>query len=192
MTKPKYSELSLLEFQEKYGSEEACRERIIQMRWPEGFVCPSCASKRSCYKPGRHEFRCYDCHKVSSPTAGTLFHRSHVPLRKWFWAIYLIATSKKGVSALYLQKQLKFGSYNTAWMIMQKIRLAMANRDEQYTLQGLVSADEIFIGGKQSAKDFAQRGTNKTTFFIAVKEDQIGNPEFVRFERKSSTCPAFQ
>lgn len=176
MMKKKYEGYSLLEFQERFGTEEACREYLVQTRWPEGFVC-RCGSKRYCYSEGRNEFHCYECDGVTSPNSGTLFHKSKVPLRKWFWAIFLVATSKKGVSALYLQRELKV-SYPTAWAMLRKIRLSMASRDAQWNLNGTIQADEIFIGGKQSHEE-RRKNPNKTPFFITVEEDRIGRPKFL-------------
>jgi len=186
MIKPKYKELTALDFQSRFRSESACRKYLVRMRWPKGFSCPHCHCSKGCYKPSRKTFECYGCKKLTSPTAGTLFHKSKVPLRKWFWAIYWMATSKKGVSALYLQKQLKLGSYNTAWMMAQKIRLAMADRDQLYKLKGIVEVDEIHIGGKQHLENRKKFGSNKSAFFIGVEEDRAGRPKYVSFQELES------
>ena len=174
--KKKHVGMSLLEFQERFATEKDCREYLIQTRWPKGFVC-RCGSNHHCYSPARGEFHCYECDRVTSPNSGTLFHKSKVPLRKWFWAIFLVATSQKGVSALYLQRELKV-SYPTAWAMLRKIRLAMAQRDEQWSLKGSIAADEIFIGGKQSLEQRRKR-SNKTPFFIALEENHLGRPKFL-------------
>jgi transposase-like protein len=115
-----------------------------------------------------------------------MFHKSKINLRKWFWAIFLMATSNKSVSALYLQNQLGIGSYRTAWLMMQKIRAAMGQRDVKYQLSGTVEADEIQIGGKQSLKERRELGTNKTPFLIMVEEMPKGGPKFVSFEELES------
>jgi transposase-like protein len=93
-----------------------------------------------------------------------------------------MATSKKGTSMLYLQKQLGIGSYRTVWLMGHKIREAMTQRDAQYTLKGTVQADEIFIGGKQTLEDRRKFGTNKTPFFIGVEEGPKETPRFVTFQ----------
>ena len=111
-----------------------------------------------------------------------MFHKSRQPLRKWFWAIFLMATSKKGVSMLYLQQQLAIKSYRTAWLMGHKIRHAMLERDSVYTLKGTVQADEIVIGGKQSREERKESGTNKSVFFIGVEEGGENKPRFVTFE----------
>jgi hypothetical protein len=174
--KKKYEGLSLLEFQERFSTEKACMDYLIQTRWPEGFSC-HCKSKNFCFSPTRSEFHCYECDAVTSPTAGTLFHRSKVSLRKWFWVMFLVGTSKKGVSALYIKRELKV-HYRTAWSMLRKIRLSMANRDAQWNLKGTIQADEIFVGGKQTNEQ-RRKNPNKTPFFIAVEEDSVGRPKFL-------------
>lgn len=182
----RYYATSLLGFQGKFPSERTCWDFLIANRWKGAFVCPHCQGKRSCLKAGRKIFECYDCRKQTSVTAGTIFHGSHLPLRKWFWAIFLMATSNKSVSALYLQKQLKIGSYRAAWLMMQKIRNAMTQRDEAYKLSGTVEADEIHIGGKQTMENRRKSGPNKTPFLIMVEETEIGGPRFLSFEELES------
>ena len=108
-----------------------------------------------------------------------------------------MATSKKGVSMLYLQQQLKISSYKTAWSMGHKIRQGMAVRDALYELHGVVEADEIFIGGKQTLEERRQHGNNKTPFFMAVQEDGKGGPTFVTFEEiegiyESQILPAIE
>ena len=166
--KKPYSATSLLGFQSRFPLENSCWNFLYKARWPDGFQCPHCKSLRGCFKPSRKTFECYDCKKQTSITAQTIFHKSHIPLRKWFWEIFLIATSNKSVSALYLQKQLGIGTYRATWMMMQKIRQSMSQRDELYKLQGIVEADEILIGGKQSLAERREEGSNKTPFLIMV------------------------
>lgn len=154
------------------------------MRWPDGWKCSEgCAGKVDTVKKRKSFiFECRVCGTQAYPTAGTIFDKSRLPLRKWFWAIFLMATSKKGVSMLYLQRQLGIKSYRPAWLMGQKIRHAMLERDALYTLNGTVQADEIFIGGKQTRADQRASGTNKTAFLIGVEEDWKGRPRFVTFE----------
>ena len=168
-----YSEMGLLEFQNKFLDEKSCWEYFRRMKWPEGFRCSKCDSNSSCLLFSRKVIQCNSCKSQQSVTSGTIFHKSRVPLQKWFWCIYLMATSKKGVSMLYLQKQLGIKSYRTVWLMSHKIRHAMAHRDSQYTLGGNVETDEIFIGGKQSLALRVKEGTNKTPFLIMVEENKF-------------------
>lgn len=146
-TKP-YTEMSLLEFQTKFPDEQACWDYLGKMRWPEGYKCSKCKNETSCILIQRKVFQCNRCKAQQSVTSRTIFHKSRVPLQKWFWCIYFMATSKKGTSMLYLQSQLGIKSYRTVWLMTHKIRRAMAHRDAHYTLGGIVETDEIFIGGK--------------------------------------------
>ena len=178
----RYTEMSLLGFQDKFPTEQVCWDYLVKMRWPEGVRCALCNESKLDFIKTRKVFECRRCHKQIYVTAGTIFHRSRVPLRQWFWAIFLMATSKKGVPMLYLQKQLGIGSYRTAWLMGHKIRQAMLQRNALYTLGGTVEADEIFIGGKQSLEDRRTQGSNKTPFLIAVEENSDGGPRFLSFE----------
>lgn len=180
--KNRYSEMSLLDFQDKFPSEQICLDYLIRMRWPDGVECPCCGGNELDFMKTRKVFECRHCRKQIYVTAGTIFHKSRVPLRKWFWAIFLMATSKKGVPMLYLQKQLGLGSYRTAWLMGHKIRQAMIQRNDLYTLEGTVEADEIFIGGKQSLAERRKTGNNKTPFLIAIQENAEGGPQFLSFE----------
>lgn len=182
--KKPYHDLSLLDFQNRFPDEQSCWDYLLKMRWPDGCVCPQgCNVKIDMVKKraGR-VFECRACRTQISLTAGTMFHKSRLPLRKWFWAIFLMATAKKGVSMLYLQRQLGIKSYRSAWLMGQKIRHAMLERDALYTLGGTVQADEIFIGGKQTRVQQRAKGTNKTAFLIGVEEDEKERPRFVTFE----------
>jgi len=181
--KKPYKNMSLLDFQDKFSTEQACWDYLVKMRWPDGVKCFSCVDSKLDFIQTRKVFECRHCHKQIYVTADTAFHRSRVPLRKWFWAIFLMATSKKGVPMLYLQNQLGLGSYRTAWLMGHKIRQAMVQRNSNYTLGGTVEADEIFIGGKQSFEERRLKGTNKTPFLMAVEEDFNGGPRYLSFEQ---------
>ncbi len=177
-----YSEMGLLDFQERFPTEKACWDYLVAMRWNEGMKCSECEGTKLDPIRTRKVFECRVCGKQISATSGTIFHKSRIPLRKWFWAVFLMATSKKGVPMLYLQKQLGIKSYRAAWMMGHKIRHAMIEREELYTLTGTVETDEIFIGGKQSVENRKKFGTNKTPFLMMVSESTEGQPRFVKLE----------
>jgi len=81
-------QLSLLQFQERFKDEESCREHLFKQRWPEGFICPKCGHKEYYSLPTRKNYQCKACKRQTSVTAGTVLHKTHTPLQKWFWAIY--------------------------------------------------------------------------------------------------------
>lgn len=178
----------MVDFQVRFRNENSCWEHLAKLRWPEVRRCPGCQGERWGLVKTRRLYECRKCWKQVSVTAGTIFHKSRVPLRKWFWAIFFMATSKKGISALYLQRQLGLGSYRTAWLMMHKIRRAMVEREELYTLRGNIQMDEIGVGGKVSRKRLKRLGENaspfknKTPFWVAVEEAGRGGPRFIRVE----------
>ena len=129
---------SLRELFIKFSTEEQCLEYVEKMRWPDGVVrCPTCGDKnvkrvmRTAESKNKRPwfYLCLnkDCHQQFSPTAGTLFADSHLPLIVWFQAIALMLNAKKGISALQLQRDLGIGGYKTAWYLNHRIREAMAN-----------------------------------------------------------------
>ena len=178
-----YGPTGLLSFQRRFPDEQSCWSYLINNRWPKGIECRKCHSKKLYLISKRKLYECADCGAQTSPTAGTILHRSHLPLRKWFWAIFLMSTSKKGVPAAYLQQHLEIGSYRAAWLMCHKIRLAMSQREQTYgQFDGTVQVDQIFIGGKQSAIDRSVNGSNKSAFLIAVKEGPGSKPALLSFE----------
>lgn len=149
-----------------FPDEEACVEYLERLRWPDGFVCPACQA-RDGWRIGRRQmWMCSICSRKTSVTAGTIFHRSHTPLSTWFAAAWFVTSSKNGISALALQQQLGFGSYETAWAWLHKLRRAMV-RPERDRLSGVVELDETFIGGVSVGK--AGAGSDKVAVQIALE-----------------------
>src|SRR5438128_298099 len=107
--------------------DQACRAYLFASRWPEGFRCPRCMSETATALSTRLVWQCSMCRYQVSVTAGTVLHRARAPLHVWFWAAYLVATATPGISALQLQRQLGLSRYETAWMMLQKLRRAMVN-----------------------------------------------------------------
>lgn len=145
----------------KFASDEDCLKYIQEMRWPDGIVrCPECGCKdvarveRSTSKKGKNRrgwfFLCGEktCRNQFSPTSGTLFHDTHLPLIVWFHAIVLILNAKKGISAAQLQRDLGIGGYKTAWYLNHRIREAM-REGSLPLLGGIVEIDETYLGGRQ-------------------------------------------
>ena len=112
-----------MEFQQRFATEDACREYLFASRWPEGFVCPGCGAGRAGGETRRHLWVCTACGQQTSVTAGTVMHGTRTPLRAWFWAAYLVATHHPGISAKQLQRQLGLSRYETAWLILLHLEL---------------------------------------------------------------------
>lgn len=150
-----------------YSDPEKAREYIEAIRWPNGPICPHCGvvnsatlMKGKAHRPGLYQ--CKECEKQFSVTVGTLYERSHIPLNKWLLATRLLCSSKKGISAHQLYRDLGFGSYRTAWFMAHRIREGM--RDLSTTPMGgegkTVEADETFVGGKEKNKHRRKRNAD--------------------------------
>ncbi len=169
-----YGQMGIIEFQRRFRTEAACRKHLLKLRWPEGFRCPRCG-RRECFDlPKRKLHQCKSCGHQTSVTAGTVMHRTRTPLRKWFWAIYLVAGDKRGLSALQLSKKLNV-SYYVAWTMLHKIRQAMADRNQLYQLRGVIEIDESFYGGKKEGGDKRGRGTGKVPVMIEASTFDCGD-----------------
>lgn len=139
--------IDLMKLIERFDTDEKCRITLEKLRWPSGVRCIRCDSEKISRNYKRNQFECDPCGYHFSVTAGTIFHDSHLPLRKWFIAIYLISESKKGVSALQLKRNLGV-AYKTAWYLCHRIREAVKNDADCELLSGIVECDETYIGGK--------------------------------------------
>ena len=140
------ADMDLMKLFERFGSEEKCRAYLEGLRWPNGVRCIRCQSEKISRIYKRNQFVCDSCNYQFSVTAGTIFHDSHLPLPKWFAAIYLICESKKGMSALQLKRTLGV-AYKTAWYLCHRIREAVKDADTSL-LSGFVEVDETYVGGK--------------------------------------------
>src|ERR1700730_3338448 len=150
-SRPPMPPVDLMSLMDAYGSEDKCRTILEELRWPDGPQCPRCESVKLSRMRERNQFDCDSCGYQFSVTAGTIFHDSHLPLRKWFVATYLMTESRKGISANQLKRMLGIGSYRTAWYLCHRIRAAMVEANPT-PLQGVVEADETYIGGKAKGK----------------------------------------
>ena len=122
---------SIVEFQRRFPDDAACLEYLAASRWPDGFRCPACGGERSWLLARRHLWECVACGHQASVTAGTVLHRTRLPLALWFWAAYLVSTHTPGISALQLRRQLGIARYETAWMMLHKLRRAMVARERE-------------------------------------------------------------
>ena len=166
------------EFRAWFPDDPTCVEYLGQLRWANGFWCPRCGCGHS-WRTGRGLWMCADCGLKTSATAGTIFHRSHTPLSTWFAAIWFVTSQKNGVSAQGLQDALGFGSYETAWAWLHKLRRAMV-RPERELLDGVIELDQSFLGGKSRGK---QGGSSeKAPVTIAVERTAAGRLGRVRLD----------
>jgi transposase-like protein len=157
---------NLTQFRRRFPGDEACLHYLVETRWPEGFRCPRCGSPDACLLGTRRLWQCRSCRHQTSATAGTILHRSRLPLTAWFTAAYLMASLKPGISALQLSQQLDI-HYETAWLMLHKLRRAMVNPDRS-KLTGEVEVDETWIGGKQAGLKGGRQRNDRKALLVAV------------------------
>src|SRR5437773_6405151 len=176
---PTPDHLTLNEIQSRFGTDEKARQYLEEIRWPNGVVCPHCknADQKRIWEIQPNEaakiraglYQCAECKKQFTATVGTIFEDSHIPLRKWLVAWYLLCSSKKGISSLQIQRMLGLGSYRTALFMMHRIRYALSHPAFTGMLKGVVEMDETYIGGKISGKGTGGHTPNKTCVVSLVE-----------------------
>jgi len=164
---------NLREFQTRFVDDDACAEYLASCRWPDGFHCPRCSHPRAYSLVGRGRRQCVACRYQVSLTAGTILHNSKTLLTTWFWAAYLMTTDKRGLSALLLQRQLGIARYETAWMILHKLRRAMVNQARE-PLRGEVELDETWVGGAQAGLQGSRQLKGRKAALVLVAVEKRG------------------
>ena len=169
-----YQSLTLPEFASRFATHESCLEAIIQRRWPAGWKCSHCGGGRHHRLRTRRALQCANrsCRRQSSITAGTVFEQAKLPLPKVFLAVYLM-TDKQGISAMALRKHLGC-HYDTASRLLMLLRTAMADRDQSYTLKGVVQVDEAYVGGHGDGRHRRGRARD-TKRVIGVAVEQVSS-----------------
>ncbi len=156
--------MDLIEIFEKFPTQESCIVHLEAIRWNNKPICPYCYSDKQSPLKKELRYHCNNCNRSFSVTVRTIFHRTHLQMQKWFFAVSLILDAKKGISARQLARHLNVNR-NTAWRISMKIRDAMLEPEQRGILQGLIEMDETYVGGKprkDGTKHKRGRGTSKT------------------------------
>ncbi len=166
--------MNLMTFIETFGTDDACRAHMESVRWPDGPECPACGTVGQATpvkgRPGLH--RCRPCGRQFSVTVGTAMEGTHLPLRVWYLAMYLMLSTAKPISAASLSRQLGI-QYRTCWHLLHRLR-AMMDGGASLPLSGIVEADETYVGGKARNRQKHRepttrgRGTDKPMLFAAV------------------------
>src|SRR5437868_6816622 len=170
-------QITIAQFETTLPHEEACRVYLKARRWPAGVACPRCGNPKVYeLKTRAWHWQCEQCADDGyrfSIIAGTIFENTNKPLREWFRVVHMMLTSKKGISALQIQRVMGFGSYGTAHSMCHKIRAALI--EPEVKLGGIVEVDETWIGGKDYNKHWDKRsggrggaGSGKTPIIGAV------------------------
>ena len=177
--------MSRTDFERRFSDEAACARHLAKLRWPDGFTCPACGTCKGWEldtKPFTWE--CAGCHRQTSVTAGTVMHRSKLPLRTWFEAIHLMTSHSNGISAEQAQAQLGIRSYKTAWLLLHKLRRAMVDPNRSL-LEGVVEVDETEVPLRSKQDPIANHGIPNVGILQiigAVELDEEGRPCRVRLE----------
>lgn len=183
---------------EDFGTEAKCREYLEDLRWPDGVTCPRCDGTKISRigwnpkpgKKGRYQYDCGSCRYRFSATVGTIFHDSHLPLWKWFAAVYLMVESKKGISANQLKRTLRVAD-KTAWYLTHRIRAAMRD-DSPLPLDGIVEVDETYVGGKKRGRRRGAGQGSKMGKTMVVGAIERGGDVQMRMERRSPTSAVLE
>lgn len=175
--------LSFTQFVKRFPDEKSCVDYLHKVKWPNGFECPVCGCRHGYALKNRRQYQCANCRHQTSLTANTVMHRTHLPLTKWFWAIYLVACDKRGISALALAGKIEV-CYETAWNMLRRIRAAMEMREERYVLQGIVEFDDSYFGAgkKGNIPGKGGRARGNQAVFVAVSKNGKGNPVYLRMQ----------
>ena len=178
--------LSRADLAERFPDDRACAMYLASKPWPDGFVCPTCGGPKGWELSGKkYTWECADCGRQTSVTAGTVIHRSKLPLATWFMAAHLVSSHSNGISALQLQGQLGLGSYKTAWLMLHKLRRAMVD-PERSMLTDLVEVDESEIPHRTKDDPVAggqgRSHVGKLLIIGAVELSTQGHPRRIRLE----------
>jgi transposase-like protein len=162
--------MDLMKLMRECDTQDECRAILEELRWPDGVHCPTCQSDKISRIRKRFQYDCDSCRYQFSVTAGTIFHDTHLPLPKWFAAVYLMCESKKGMSALQLKRTLHTG-YQTAWYLCHRIREAMKEVQPDKIQGGTVEIDETYVGGK--ARRWRPRSVKKVVIGIRKRNGDL-------------------
>jgi len=153
-------------FVEMFPDDAKCAAFLARLRWPEGFICPACKIASTPWNESRGRLACPICRHQTSVSTGTIFDKTRTPLTTWFEAAWHVSSAKNGMSAKTLERTIGT-SYQVAWMMLQRFRVAMVNTDRKQ-LSGDVEVDETFAGGEEHGGKRG-RGATKSIVVIAVE-----------------------
>ena len=176
-----------MELEQRFSTDEACCEYLAKLRWPLGFVCPRCQAAEA-WRMARGLWLCRQCRHQTSVKAGTVFQDSRLSLMAWFRAMWHVTSQKNGASALGLKRVMGWGSYETAWTCLHKLRRAMV-RPGRDRLAGVVEVDETYIGGERPGKR-GRGAAGKSLVVIAAQADGEKKIGRIRLLRVSSAAEA--
>lgn len=186
--------MNILEFVEQFPDENSCRVDMKNAREREGVVCKKCSSKKQYWLKAKWAWQCGECNFRTSLRSGTVMENSNLPIRTWYLAMAFMTFTKKGISAVELQRQLGHTRYNTVWSLMHRIRSAMGKRDDLYGLEGMIEFDEGYFeqATKEKQKRKLKRGRGsqrQSNVAVMAESTPLENP---KTGKKDSHCGYFK
>jgi hypothetical protein len=184
--------MNLLNFIKEYPDENSCREHFRRQREKEGIKCKHCGNTKHYWLKGKWQWQCSECNFRTTLRSGTIMEHAKLPVRKWYLAMAFMSFTKKGISACEMQRQLDHNRYESIWHLMHKIREAMGNRDDLYTLEGMIEMDEAYfeIATVEGTKLKRGRGSQKQQNVVVFAES---TPlEDIHTGKKSKHCRYFK
>lgn len=175
---------SLIQIADYFHSEDVCKAAIAQERWGDAVVCPYCGGTH-CYMTAEGRYICKDCHKHFSVLVGTIFENTKISLRKWFMAMYLISSHKKGISSCQLARDIQV-TQKTAWFLLHKVR-GLYGQSDATVLNGAVEMDEMYLGGRETNKH-----ESKKTEGTQGRSTKTKTPIFGMIDREKGTVVAMK
>lgn len=181
----KFKSLTIFEFQERFPDEDACFEYLIELKWGNGFVCPNCGHTNYCKGKRKHDRQCTSCHRIVSPTSGTLFHKLKFSILKAFYIVYYISTNKKGISSTELSRKLGLRQ-KTCWSFKQKVMRAMKSSG-RYKIRGKAEADETVVGGQEEGTKGRKNKKKKLVVFAIERKGKGVSRMYGKVIKQSSS-----
>ncbi len=162
--------MSIFQFQELFGTEKQCEEHLYSLKWPQGFICPRCGHHHATsFIKGKHRvYQCKNCQRQTSLLVGTIFERTHLPLTKWYMAIYLVSEAKTSIAALDLHRRLGI-NHKSAWLMLQKLMHCMTEEEKNKPIAQRIEMDDAYLGGSLKGGAPERGSENKQPFIAAVE-----------------------
>lgn len=181
----RFKSLTIFEFQERFPDEESCYKYLAELKWSEGFTCPECGHTKFCKGIKQYDRQCTKCNRLVSPTSGTMFHKVKFSIKKAFYIVYYVSTSKKGISSPELSRKLGLRQ-KTCWSFKQKVMKSMKSSGK-FKIQENAEVDETVVGGQETGVVGRKNGKKKLVVFAIEKKGKGVSRLYGKVINKSSS-----